>query len=183
MRSAVFLLALLLPAMAVAAPSPPARPQLETLLDQLKRAESPEDAKPLEDRIGGIFAQSNSASIDLLMSRGTAALQAGNNDIAKKLFDAVTSVAPDYAEGWHSRATLQQAAGDDSGAMLSLEHVILLNPRQFAALYELGTILEDYGKKAGALKLYRKALEIDPQLDGAKKHVDALTRAVEGQGI
>jgi len=62
--------------------------------------------------------------------------------------------------------------------MASLERVIILNPRQFAALYELGNMLEDYGNKAGALKLYRKALEIDPQLDGAQKHIDALTRTV-----
>jgi tetratricopeptide (TPR) repeat protein len=67
--------------------------------------------------------------------------------------------------------------------MVSLEHVILLNPRQFAALVELGNMFEDYGNKAAALKLYRKALEYDPQLEGARRHVDALTRDVEGQGI
>jgi tetratricopeptide (TPR) repeat protein len=50
-------------------------------------------------------------------------------------------------------------------------------------MYELGNMLEDYGNKEGALKLYRKALELDPQLDGAQRHVDALTRDVEGQGI
>ena len=44
-------------------------------------------------------------------------------------------------------------------------------------------MLEDYGNKAGALKIYRKALELDPQLDGAQKHIDALTRDVEGEGI
>ena len=92
-------------------------------------------------------------------------------------------MAPNYAEGWHARANLQRTPGDDSGAMVSLEHVILLNPRQFAALYELGNLLEEYGNKAGALKIYRKALELDPQLEGAQKHVDALTRDVEGQGI
>ena len=181
MRFAVFLLAVALPLAAHAAV--PTKPVLETLFDQLKRAESTEDAKPIEEKIGGIFMQSNSASVDLLMSRGAAALQAGDKDTAKKLIEAVTDVAPDYAEGWHQRAGLQRALNDDSGAILSLEHVILLNPRQFAAMYELGTLLEEYGNKAGALKIYRKALEIDPQLDGAQKHIDALTRDVEGQGI
>jgi len=186
MRGAcLFLLALLLPAAGLAAtpPSRPALPTLDKLFDQLKHAGSSDEAKPIEDKIGGIFLQSGSASVDLLMTRASAAATAGDNDTAKKLLEAVTALAPSYAEGWHARANLQRTMNDDAGAMVSLGHVILLNPRQFAALYELGNMMEDYGNKAGALKLYRKALAIDPQLDGAQKHVDAIVRDVEGQGI
>jgi tetratricopeptide (TPR) repeat protein len=186
MRIGFVLLFLLLPLAAQASSAPshaPSKPQLESLFSQLAQAGSPEDAKPIEAQIGTIFLQSGSPSIDLLMSRVAAAEAAGDKDTAKKLIEAVTDVAPTYAEGWHSRATVQRATGDDSGAIVSLERVILLNPRHFAALFELGGMMEDYGNKAVALKLYRKALEIDPQLDGARRHVDALTRDVEGQGI
>jgi len=186
MRLALVFVALLSPlaAQAANAPTHPAgKPPLETLFGELGRADSPEDAKPIEDRIGSIFLQSGSPSVDLLMARFTAAQAARDSVTARKLIEAITDIAPDYAEGWHGRAALQRALGDDSGAIVSLEHVILLNPRHFVALYELGSLLEDYGNKSGALKLYRKALELDPQLEGARKHVDALTRDVEGQGI
>jgi len=186
MRAAPIIFALVIPLAAQAANTPArpaAKPPLETLFGQLGQAGSPEDAKPIEERIGQIFLKSDSPTVDLLMNRAAAAMAAKDSDTAKKLLEAVTDVAPDYAEGWHARANLQRTLGDDSGAMLSLGHVILLNPRQFAALYELGSMMEDYGDKAGALKLYRKALQIDPQLEGARKHVDALTRDVEGQGI
>jgi tetratricopeptide (TPR) repeat protein len=186
MRYALVLLSLLVPLVAQAASAPlhtVAKPPLESLFSQLAQAGSPEDAKPIEERIGAIFRQSGSPSIDLLMARVAAAEAAGDKETAKKLIEAVTDVAPTFAEGWHSRAAVQRANGDDSGAMISLERVILLNPRHFAALFELGGMMEDYGNKAAALKLYRKALEIDPQLDGARRHVDALTRDVEGQGI
>ncbi|MBL6853598.1 MAG: tetratricopeptide repeat protein [Alphaproteobacteria bacterium] len=182
MRLAAFLFALLLPVSAMAATTP-TPPSLDQLFGQLKRAGSTDEAKPIEEKIGGIFLQSGSPSIDLLMTRAQAAVTAGDNDTAKQLLEAVTGLAPDYAEGWHLRANLQRTMKDDAGAMASLEHVIILNPRQFAALYELGNMLEDYGNKAGALKLYRKALELDPQLDGAQKHIDALTRSVNGQEI
>lgn|SRR3569832_398551 len=182
MRSAAFLFALLLPVSAMAATTP-TPPSLDDLFGQLKRAGSTEDAKPIEDKIGGIFLQSGSPSVDLLMTRAGAALAAGDKDTAKQLIEAINGVAPNYAEGWHARANLQRTLKDDSGAIASLERTILLNPRQFAALYELGNMLEDYGNKAGALKLYRKALELDPQLDGAQKHIDALTRDVNGQDI
>lgn len=185
MRIVPLVIALLLPLAAQAANTthPAAKTPLETLFGQLARAPSPDEAKPIEEKIGALFMQSGSASIDLLMSRAAAAQAAGDRDTARKLVDAVTDVAPNYAEGWHSRAGLQRASGDDSGAIVSLERVILLNPRHFGALAELGNMLEDYGNKAAALKLYRKALEYDPQLEGARRHVDALTREVEGQGI
>jgi tetratricopeptide (TPR) repeat protein len=184
--AALFFVAALVPgaASAVTVPTKPVtRPPLETLFDQLKHAGSADEAKPIEEKIGGFFLQSGSASVDLLMARGQAALQAGDKDTAKKLLEAITDVAPNYAEGWHMRANLQRLLKDDSAAMVSLGRVILLNPRQFAALFELGNMLEDYGNKAGALKLYRRALELDPQMDGAKKHIDALTRDVSGQDI
>ena len=60
---------------------------------------------------------------------------------------------------------------------------VKLNPRQFEAMEQLGEMLEDYGDKAGALKMYRGAQALDPQLEGLQHHIDGLSRAVEGQGI
>ncbi len=161
----------------------PPKPPIDLLFAQLAKAASPEDAKPIEEQIFAYFTQSGSASIDLLMARGAAALADGDSDTAKKLFNSVTSLAPDFPEGWHERAQLQQQDGDDEGAMLSLQKVVTLNPRQFEAMSELGDLLEDYGNKPGALKMYRRALALDPQLDGAAKHLRALEKDVEGQGI
>jgi hypothetical protein len=48
---------------------------------------------------------------------------------------------------------------------------------------ELGDMLEDYGNKAGALKMYRRALALDPNLEGGQKKLRQLERDVEGQGI
>ncbi len=191
MRLAVVIaLALTVPALAgpPLAPKQPAPPHqqqkpIDVLFQELKQASTPEDAKPIEDQIGLFFMQSGSPSIDLLMTRGSAALAGGDKDTARKLFDSVTDIAPNYAEGWHSRAALQLASNDNAGAMVSLQRAIVLNPREFKALSELADLLEDYGDKAGALKLYRRALTLDPQLDGASQHIKELETDVEGQRI
>ena len=162
---------------------PPPKPPLDQLFAELAQAQSVEDAKPIEDRIYALFEQSGSASVDLLMARGSAALAAGDEETAKKLFDAVTDLAPRYAEGWHQKAQLQAQAGDDEAAMISLQKTITLNPRQFEAMSQLGDMLEEYGNKDGALKMYKRALALDPQLEGAAKHVHELEKDVEGQGI
>ncbi len=187
MRVPAALLAVCLAAGAAhAMPTPPAASPAKTidsLFNALKRAQSPEDAKPIEEQIGIMFLESGSASVDLLMTRGASALSAGDNNTAKKLFTAVTEIAPNYAEGWHQRAELEGAANDDENAMVSLQRVLSLNPREFKAMAELAGMLEDYGDKAAALKLYRRALALDPQLEGVDRHVKALTTEVEGQGI
>jgi len=181
-------LAVLLAIVSAAAAAPPKKlahkpPPLDQLFARLRQVESPEDAKPIEEQIQALFAQSGSPSVDLLMARGGAALEGGDDDTAKKLFDAITDIAPDFAEAWHQKALMQQDAGDDEGAMVSLQKTVTLNPRQFAAMSELGDMLEGYGNKQGALTLYRRALALDPQLEGAAKHLRALEKDVEGQGI
>ncbi|MDE2133464.1 MAG: hypothetical protein KGJ49_02580 [Alphaproteobacteria bacterium] len=179
MRLSGFVFALFLPAAAWAsAPKP-----LDTLFAQLKGAQSAEEAKPIEAQIEELFRPSGSPSVDLLMARAGAAEASGDKDTARQLVDAVTAIAPSYAEGWHSRGLQQSDAGDDESAMLSLQKTIALNPRQFQAMEQLGEMLEDYGDKAGALKMYRRAQAIDPQFEGLQRHIDALSRAVEGQGI
>jgi predicted TPR repeat methyltransferase len=165
------------------APAPKEVTSEDRLFAQLLKVESAEDAHPIEEKLQTMFRVSGSPSVDLLMARAQAALAATDNKTAKQLIDAVTAIAPTYAEGWHSRAGMEQASGDDTAALVSLQKVILLNPRNFAALSELGDKLEEYGDKAGALKLYRRALEVDPQLEGAGRKVRELTQSVEGRDI
>lgn len=186
MRMALVLSLLLASGAAYAAPSKPSPKQVSSedrLLAQLRQVETAEDAKPIEEKLKALFRASGSASVDLLMTRANAAMAAADKTTAKKLIEAVTRIAPNYAEGWHARAGMEQAAGDDTAALVSLQKVVLLNPRHFAAMVELGGMLEEYGDKAGALKLYRRALELDPKMDIASQKVRELTTRVEGRDI
>ena len=184
MRILILPLMLLICGAALAAPAPKSAPSEEDkLLAQLRVADSPEAAHPIEQKLQGIFRVSGSPSVDLLMTRAQTALGTADSATAKKLLDAVTNVAPDFAEGWRARGQMQAAAGDDAGAMVSLQKAVTLNPKQFQAMSDLADMLEQYGDKPGALKLYRQALALDPQLAGASRREKALAKEVEGQGI
>ncbi len=183
MRSALVLSLLLFSGAALAAPPAPSAASEGQLFAQLKKAERAEDAHPIEQKLIALFRASGSPSVDLLMMRASAALAVSDQKTAKKLLEAVTAIAPNYAEGWHARAGMERAAGDDTAALVSLQKVVLLNPRHFNALNELGDMLQEYGDKAGALKLYRRALEVDPQLEGADHKIRELTQSVEGRDI
>lgn len=165
------------------APKPVANSQLESLFGQLAKAGSEEEAKPLEDQIQILFLQSGSASIDLLMTRAASAIGSGDMGAARKILASVTKVAPDYAEGWHQRGRLEAVAGDDEGAIISLQRAVRLNPKHFAAMAELGDILAEYGDKRDALGMFRKALAIDKYLPDASREMQQLSRDVEGEKI
>lgn len=187
MRIALALSLLVLSGAAYAAapknPAPKPVNSQEQLFAQLKKAPTAEDAHGIEEKLKLLFRASGSPSVDLLMTRAQAAQVADDAKTAKKLVQAVTQIAPNYAEGWHTRAAMEEADGDDTAALVSLQKTILLNPRHFTALVELASMLEEYGDKGGALKLYRRALDIDPQLDVAENKVRELTTSVEGRNI
>lgn len=167
-----------------AKPAPAPKPETQDqLFAQLKKAESAEDAHPIEEKLNAMFRVSGSASVDLLMSRVRAEQGAADAKTAKKLIDAVTRIAPGYAEGWHVKAAMESAANDDTDALISLQKTVQLNPKNFAALVDLGEMLEDYGDKKAALGLYRRALDLDPQLEEAQRKVKELTVSVEGRDI
>jgi Flp pilus assembly protein TadD len=161
----------------------PSDRELDTLFAALAKTRSAEEAKPVEEQILSRFMASGSPSVDLLMSRAAAALAGGDKNDARRIVNAVTAVAPDYAEGWHQKAKMQANDGDDVGAIVSFNKAITLNPRQFEAYAELGTVLLADGDKKDALATLRKALALDPHLDGLDHEVSQLARDVEGEKI
>ena len=96
--TALFFALTLAPAMAQ--PSKVLGAQLDRWFADLAKAESAEDAKPIEDKIEAAFRQSGSASLDLLMARAKEAVAGGDSKTAATLAVTVNKLSPDFAEGW-----------------------------------------------------------------------------------
>ena len=188
MRTIAFLACLAFAAPALAANAPPqlapnAAKEIVTLIPRLARAGSADAAKPIEAHVLELFRESGSPSIDLLMTRASAAAQGGDAATASKLLESITEIAPGFAEAWHIRGMMAAAADQDGLAIVYLNRAISLNPNQFQAMADLGGILDEYGDKKQALQYFRKALAIDPYLEGLDKEVEQLSRQVEGEKI
>jgi tetratricopeptide (TPR) repeat protein len=156
---------------------------IDFLFGALKVAPDSATAKAIEDRIWALWLAAGSDTCNLLMTRAKDAIDAEKPDLAIRLLDAVVQIKPDYVEAWNRRATVFYTKRQYGQAMADIRQVLAREPRHFGALAGLGTILQEIGEDKAALEVYRRALAVDPHLEGIADKVKALTEKVEGRDI
>jgi tetratricopeptide (TPR) repeat protein len=158
-------------------------PRLGELFGQLHSVEDPRQAHVIEQMIWGVWLDSKSPTLQLLMGRVIKAMGQRNLTQALELLHSVVAVAPDYAEGWNKRATVYFMMGDYKASISDVERTLDLEPRHFGALSGLGLIYTHLKDNAGALDAYERALLVNPHLGQAKAEVKRLKRKVKGEEI
>jgi hypothetical protein len=157
--------------------------ELDALFADLAGVTSEDQAKPIVSRIQRIWSTSGSATVDLLMSRAASAMKGKNLPLALDLLDVVVRLAPDYAEGWNRRATVNYLREDFGRAMVDIERVLAIEPRHWGAMSGLGIILRRIGRDDEALATFRQVLKIHPISENARKAVDDLAAKEAGSPI
>lgn len=132
-------------------------------------------------QIYAMWNQSGSPSMDLLAKRADDAMATEDYETALDFLDDLVRLAPDYAEGWNKRATVYFLRDEYGLALRDIARTLTLEPRHFGAYAGLGIILDRLGDEKGALEAYRRAVAINPHLDGAAEGIRKLSREVEGE--
>jgi len=157
-----------------------------THLDELFRQLADKDNTAWQRTAGQIQAlwrQSGSDSMNLLAYRASKAMEAKDYDTALVHLNDLVRLAPDYAEGWNMRATVHFLRDDYGQSLADIARVLDLEPRHFGALSGLGIMLDRMGEKEAALKAYRRAYAIHPNLEGVVEGIRKLAKEVEGQQL
>lgn len=167
---------------------PPADPVvraaiLNQLYDRLRSARDAAAAQPITEAIEESWRHSGSDTVDLLMSRVDTFVLDTNLDLAMQVLDAVTELAPDDAEAWHQRGIVHLMQKDTEQALGDLKRAFAMDRNNYKALRDLGAVLQQTGDKKGALDAYRKALEVNPFLEQARRAAEELAHEIEGQDI
>lgn len=158
-------------------------PQLDTLFEQLKQAQSLQTAQALSNRIWTLWIRSEKDSINILMRQGVRAMQSGDFATAYDYFTTMTDLEPDFAEAWNKRATVLFLIGDLDGSIKDVERTLALEPRHFGALTGLGMINDALEDEEAALEAYEAALDLHPYLPEAVVRVEQLRKILEGRRI
>lgn len=149
------------------------RPRIETLLETLRTAPA-EQSNAAERDVMREWGRSGSATMDLLLKRGREAMAVDDFGKAIEHFTALTDHAPDFAEGYHARATAYYRADLYGPALDDLETVLALNPNHFNAIFGLAVMIEELGNSRAAADLYRRVLALHPHHENAGKALEQL---------
>lgn len=172
----------LLAALLLLFPAAHAAPTAE-MFDRLREAPSAGEAEDVAADIWSTWLVSGSATVDVLMERGIGAVQAGDSETARELFDRAILLKPDYSEAFHQRAAIFLAEENYGEALRDINETLTLEPRHFGAWFGLAMIMESFGSEKAALEAYREALKIYPLLPEAVEAERRLSRKAEGQDL
>ncbi|HEY5963277.1 MAG TPA: tetratricopeptide repeat protein [Xanthobacteraceae bacterium] len=156
---------------------------LDFLFGALKAAPDADSAKQVEARIWALWTASGSDTANLLMTRAKTAIEASDLDLAIELLNSIVKLKPDYVEAWNRRATLHYMRKDFGASLDDIRQVLSREPRHFGAMSGLGMILQEFGDEKRALEVFRRALEVHPNLQKIPDLVKTLSEKVEGRGI
>ena len=154
---------------------------LDELYAHLATAEDEAGATKVQNAIEHVWMTSGSDTVNLLMERARRALTEKKPELAIRLLDRATLLAPDYPEVFHRRATVHFVSNNMESAVGDLRRVLALDPNHYKALENLGQIFKDLERKKAALEVYRRLYSINPHMTGTKATLDELVRDVEGQ--
>jgi tetratricopeptide (TPR) repeat protein len=145
---------------------------VDRVLDRLK------DADPqVRDRAAAaawqIWSKSGDPAIDKLFARGIEQMQDALPD-ALVTFNTIVRRKPEFTEGWNKRATIYFLLGLYGESLKDCDEVLKRNPRHFGALSGAGQIHLQLGHPDQALDFFRRAVEVNPNLQGPVEMIPVL---------
>ncbi len=130
----------------------------------------------VEASVWAVWSRSGDARVDALLGRGIAQMNLGRFAEAVATFTRVIESQPEFAEGWNKRATAYFLAGNFESSLKDCGEVIKRNPQHFGALSGYGQIYLELDQPQKALGYFRRALAVNPNLDGVQDLVEELER-------
>jgi len=147
----------------------------KALVAQLRDTDE-ETRSGAEESLWKIWARSGDEKVDAQYRQGIRQMEAGLAKDAVATFSRIIKMKPGFAEAWNKRATLYFLMGEHEKSLADCDEVMKRNPYHFGALagyFQIYVQMEDFER---ALKYGRRALEVNPNMEGVRTGVEALER-------
>ena len=128
-----------------------------------------------------IWSRSGDPAIDKLFARGIEQMETAALEDALATFSLIVKRKPAFAEGWNKRATIHFLLGNYAESLKDCDAVFKRNPKHFGALSGAGQIHLQLGHPELALDFFRRAVAVNPNLEGAAAMIPVLEELLREQ--
>jgi len=142
----------------------------------------PEVRETAQQAMWRIWSRSGDPAIDRLFARGVQHMQDSDLDRALAVFDDIVKRKPAFAEGWNKRATLYFLLGEHEKSLKDCDEVLKRNPNHFGALSGAGQIHLQLGHPEQALAFFKRAFQLNPNLENLEAVIEMLEEHMRGNG-
>lgn len=134
-----------------------------------------------EQSVWQVWSRSGDKDVDAQFQVGLEQMNRGDGPGAVETFSRIIQRKPDFAEAWNKRATVYFLMGENEKSLHDCDEVMKRNPWHFGALAGYGQIYYRLDQPEKALEYFRKALAVNPNMDGVRLNIEGLERAIEGK--
>ena len=121
--------------------------------------------------------------MDLLLKRGTDAIERGDLGVAIEHLTALTDHAPEFSFGWLQRAHAYYLSERFGPAVADLERALYHNPNDYNAIFALGNVFEHFRDPERAYQAYQRAQAIHPHHKDVSTALERLRPTVVGKEL
>jgi tetratricopeptide (TPR) repeat protein len=155
-------------------PTPGLPAILGSLFGQLPAASPGAEALAIEDRIWDVWMYHPNHRAARVLQAAVSDIAGERLDIAETRLVRLLRARPDYAEAWNKLATVYYLRGWDGRCIEAICHTLVLEPRHFGALAELGEVFLAADEPDLAREAFIAALRIHPQSEGVRRRLDEM---------
>jgi len=136
-----------------------------------------------EQSVWGIWMRTDDPVADPLFQTGVGLIARNDPDAAIEKLNQVIELKPEFAEAWNRRGNAYEALGEDDRALADYDRAIALNPYQFGTLESCGAIWMMRSNYRKAADYFRRALDLNPNLQEAAEALQSLEEKLENDRI
>lgn len=162
-------------------PTPGLPPVLRSLFGQLPSAAPGEEALAIEDRIWDAWMYHPNHRAARVLQAAVSDIAANRLDVAETRLVRLLRGRPDYSEAWNKLATVYYLRGWDGRCIEAICHTLVLEPRHFGALAELGEVFLATDQPDLARQAFTAALRIHPRNEAVRQRLAELDVGKEGR--
>lgn len=157
--------------------------RLDDLFMRLGEAESLAEAQGVERRIWRIWHAHDDERVAAAMADGQAALADDDRKGALAAFDHAVKLAPNFAEAWNARATVNFLMGNYRRSLADIRRVLALEPRHFGALAGRGLCWLALERPGRALAAFEASLDLHPHQPGTRARARQVRKRLQDSAI